>query len=587
MRAAFATVLVASAGLTVASIAIMSSTGDRASRTLQAAATTHTPGAMLLAETDRLARTAFQGALQVGMNDTDEVRGAAYAALEAFAGQRSTLETRASQLSVPAADVEKLVTLSNNFHEAATKLVRVPTDRTTYLAACETFANLSNQLRTTQTAYDTAARDTLATAGAHAQLWTGVSVSVGLLAAAGMVAGVAGFMHAWRKDKLAHRIEVDALSFASQESSNASQARTAALAQLADQFAPSLDGIAIYATQLGQPEASPAERSAVAAGLAAQSRGMANTLLALRDFINADAGSLSLQRIAVPLAPSVREVVDALKPHLPEGTGLRIDVDTSVPQRVLFDRDRLRQAVQSFVALGADEARAGLTQAQAWTMAPAPETTAATGEQQAAPIAQAPGEQASANAWIGSHLSITFDASAGQLVFTLRTPSSDFTLETLQSRLAPLNDVSRMKEPSWRRWLDLAIVDRIATQSGGQALMCSTIDGTCFITTRLQVGVSENTPNLADSITIEFGVPMPLELRQPTSKVSNPDIAQAASDVTTPTTAPAAPAATAVTDADHDHPAANIPITDANVAPTVDCSDAADLRDPSNTRKAA
>lgn len=580
MRAAFATVLVASAGLTVASIAIMSSTGDRASRTLQAAATTHTPGAMLLAETDRLARTAFQGALQVGMNDTDEVRGAAYAALEAFAGQRSTLETRASQLSVPAADVEKLVTLSNNFHEAATKLVRVPTDRTTYLAACETFANLSNQLRTTQTAYDAAARDTLATAGAHAQLWTGVSVSVGLLAAAGMVAGVAGFMHAWRKDKLTHRIEVDALSFASQESSNASQARTAALAQLADQFAPSLDGIAIYATQLGQLEASPAERSAVAAGLAAQSRGMANTLLALRDFINADAGSLSLQRVAVPFAPSVREAVDALKPHLPEGTGLRIDVDTSVPQRVLFDRDRLRQAVQSFVALGADEARAGLTQAQAWTMAPAPEATTASGEEQAAPTTEAPAGQAT-NTWIGSHLSITFDASAGQLVFTLRTPSRDLTLETLQSRLAPLNDVSRMKDPSWRRWLDLAIVDRIATQSGGQALMCSTIDGACFITTRLQVGVSENTPNLAESLTIEFGVPMPLELRQPTPKASAQTSTQAAVNADIPTPA------TSTAGVDHDHPAANIPITDANVAPTVDCSDAADLRDPSNTRKAA
>ncbi|MFN6043635.1 MAG: hypothetical protein ACK46V_17215, partial [Phycisphaerae bacterium] len=254
MRALFAAVLVASAGLTVASVAVMSSAGDRAARTLGDGAAAHVPGAGLIAETDRAARTALQGALQVAINDTDEVRGAAYGAVESFAGQCATYTTRATQCGVSTADVEAFSKSADVFAQSATKLIRTPTNRDSYLAAVEAFAVVSEQLRKTQAAHEARSRDTLAAAHAHTQLWTGVSVTLGLLGAAGMIAGVAGFMHAWRKDSAAHRSEVDMLNFASQESANASQARTNALAQIAEQFAPALDGVANYATQLGQPE---------------------------------------------------------------------------------------------------------------------------------------------------------------------------------------------------------------------------------------------------------------------------------------------------------------------------------------------
>ena len=579
MRAIFASILVVSAGLTVASVAVMSSAGDRAARTLEAGATTHTPGSTLLADTDRAARSALQGSLQVAINNTDEVRGAAYGALESFAGQRTTFEARASQFGVTTADVDAFTKLAGAFSERCMMLVRTPTDRDTYLAACEAFALLNEHNRKVHTAFDTSTRSTLAAAHGHTQLWTGVSITVGLLGAAGMIAGVAGFMHAWRKDSQMHRGEIDVLTFASQEAANTSRNCTAALAQLADQFAPALDGMAIYATQLGLPDASPGERTTVANGLAVQSRAMGNTLLALRDFINADAGLLALQRVAVPTAPCVRETIDALMPHMPEGTGLRIDVDKSVPQRVLFDRDRLRLAIASMVSLGADEACGTATQAEAWRMAPTPEgenlpTAASTDQEQ-------PQQQPT---WIGSHLAISFDASAGQLVFTLRTPARDINTETLHSRLSPLSDVTLMKDPSWRRWLDLAIVDRLATQSGGQSFTCSTIESACILTTRIHVGVAENTSTLAEAITIEFGTPMPRELREPaktataTLEVSSQPISPQAGDNANEPSAQAS---------ETEQLAASIPVTDVNVALPIDCSDAADLNQSPARHKAA
>ncbi|MFN7314334.1 MAG: hypothetical protein ACK5ZG_10855 [Phycisphaerae bacterium] len=580
MRALFAAVLVASAGLTVASVAVMSSAGDRAARTLGDGAAAHVPGAGLIAETDRAARTALQGALQVAINDTDEVRGAAYGAVESFAGQCATYTTRATQCGVSTADVEAFSKSADVFAQSATKLIRTPTNRDSYLAAVEAFAVVSEQLRKTQAAHEARSRDTLAAAHAHTQLWTGVSVTLGLLGAAGMIAGVAGFMHAWRKDSAAHRSEVDMLNFASQESANASQARTNALAQIAEQFAPALDGVANYATQLGQPEASPAERAAVANGLAAQARAMGSTLHALREFIQIDSGNLSLQRVVVPVAVTVRETVEAMNPHLPEGTGLRIDVDANVPQRVMFDRDKLRLAIAGLVGLGADDARAGLSQAEAWRMAPTPHGDEQAENSQPAAVA--------APTWIGSHLRIGFDADVNQLTFTLRTPVRDMTDETLQGKLSPLNDVTRMKDASWRRWLDLAITDRVATLSGGQAFTRVATDDACVVRVCMNVGVMDSTPGLGEAIVLEFGAPMPAELRETAKPAAEGQQAEAAQAETQRVDGEQHADAAHVDAGEHaEHPAANIPITDANVAATADCSDAGDLHDGKPGRKAA
>ncbi len=560
----------------------MSSTGDRAARTLGDGAAAHIPGTALIAETDRAARTALQGALQVAINDTDEVRGAAYGAVESFAGQCATYTTRATQCGVSTADVEAFAKAADVFAQSATRLIRTPTNRDSYLAAVEAFAVVSEQLRKTQAAHEARSRDTLAAAHAHTQLWTGVSVTLGLLGAAGMIAGVAGFMHAWRKDSAAHRSEVDMLNFASQESANASQTRTNALAQIAEQFAPALDGVANYATQLGQPEASPAERAAVANGLAAQARAMGSTLHALREFIQIDSGNLSLQRVVVPVAVTVRETVEAMNPHLPEGTGLRIDVDANVPQRVMFDRDKLRLAIAGLVGLGADDARAGVSQAEAWRMAPTPHGEGSEQTENAEPAAQA------APTWIGSHLHVGFDADVNQLTFTLRTPVRDMTDETLQGKLSPLNDVTRMKDASWRRWLDLAITDRVATLSGGQAFTRVASDDACVVRVCMNVGVMDSTPGLGEAIVLEFGAPMPAELRETAKPAAETQQVDAAQAETQQVGGEQHADAAHVDAGEHaEHPAANIPITDANVAATVDCSDAGDLHDGKPGRKAA
>jgi limonene-1,2-epoxide hydrolase len=333
---------------------------------------------------------------------------------------------------------------------------------------------------------------------------------------------------------------------------------------------------------------------------------MGATLTSLRDFIQADAGTLTLQRVVVPVARSVRETVEAMKPHLPDGTGLRIDVETTVPQRVLFDRERLRLAVASLVALGLEDAKAGLTQAEAWRMAPTPHANDA-GEQVSegaqgaasdAPVASAASEQAR---WIGSHLQVSFDASAGQLVFVLRTPARDMTDEMLQAKLSPLNDVTRMKEASWRRWLDLAIVDRLATQSGGQAITRQACDDACVLMMRIAVGVAENTPTLPEAIVMEFGEAMPSELRaspvvQAADATQDAGAVAAAREEDGHAKSSAGVDVSAGSPAQHphdhasgdhaDHPAANIPISEANVAAAVDCSDAADLGDKPGRRAA-
>lgn len=582
MRALFAAVLVASAGLTVASVAVMSSTGDRAARTLNAGAAEHAPGAALIAETERSARIALQGALQVAINDTDEVRGAAYGAIETFAGQCAEYSTKANLYGVPTADVDAFSAAANEFAQAATKLIRTPTNHDSYLAACATFAVVSEQLGKTLVSHDARARDMMATTHAHTQLWTGVSVTLGLFAAAGMIAGVAGFMHAWRRDSAAHRSELDILNFASQEAANASQVRTSALAQIAEQFAPALDGVANYASQLGQPEASPAERAAVAQGLAAQARAMGATLSALREFIQSDSGNLSLQRVAVPVAVTVRETIESMHPHLPDGTGLRIDVDADVPQRVMFDREKLRLAVAGLVGLGAEDARTGISQSEAWRMAPTPHTEAESAESADTTVPPATVPQP----WIGSHLRIAFDRDASQLAFTLRTPMRDMTDETLQSKLSPLGDVTRMKDASWRRWLDLAIIDRVATLSGGQAFTRVPADDACVLRVCMSVGVAENTPTLAEPIAIEFGVPMPIELREPAKVVAEP-VAASDTSSTQQDAMPAGAPAHAEANQHPEHPAPSIPITNANAAATVDCSDASDLHNDKPGRKAA
>ncbi len=558
----------------------MSSTGDRAARTLSAGATEHAPGAALIAQTERAARIALQGALQVAINDTDEVRGAAYGAMETFAGQCAEYSTKANLYGVPTADVDAFSAAANEFAQAATKLIRTPTNHDSYLAACATFAAVSEQLGKTQVSHDARARDMMTTAHAHTQLWTGVSVTLGLFAAAGMIAGVAGFMHAWRRDSAAHRSELDILNFASQEAANASQARTSALAQIAEQFAPALDGVANYASQLGQPEASPAERAAVAQGLAGQARAMRDTLSALREFIQSDSGNLALKRVAVPVAVTVRETVESMHPHLPDGTGLRIDVDADVPQRVMFDREKLRLAVAGLVGLGAEDARAGISQAEAWRMAPTPHTESAESADTAVPPADV------SQPWIGSHLRIAFDREASQLVFTLRTPVRDMTDETLQAKLSPLSDVTRMKDASWRRWLDLAIVDRVATLSGGQAFTRIAADDACLLRVCVSVGVAENTPTLAEPVVIEFGVPMPIELREPAKVAAEPS---AQSDTSGPEQAamPSSAPVHAEASEHHEHPAASIPIAGADSSSAADCSDASDLHNDKPGRKAA
>lgn len=578
MRALFAAVLVASAGLTVASVAIMSSTGDRAARTLSAGAVEHAPGAALIAETERAARIALQGALQVAINDTDEVRGAAYGAIESFAGQCAAYSAKATLHGVPSAEADAFAAAAAEFSQAATKLIRTPTNRDSYLAACEAFATVSEQLGKTHAAHGARAQDAMAAAHAHTQLWTGVSVSLGLLAAAGMIAGVAGFMHAWRKDAAASRSELDMLNFASQEAANATQARTGALAHIADQFAPALDGIATYAVQLGQPEASPAERAAVAQGLAVQARAMGSTLTALREFIQSDTGNLSLQRVAVPVGVTVRETVETLHPHLPDGTGLRVEVDSNVPQRVMFDREKLRLAVAGLVSLGADDARCGASQAEAWRMAPTPHDEAQ-GSAETSTTASAEPQP-----WIGSCLRIAFDRDANQLVFTLRTPLRDMTDETLQARLSPLSDVTRMKDTAWRRWLDLAIVDRVATLSGGQAFSRIASDDACVLRVCLSVGVAENTPTLAEPLVMEFGVPMPAALREPAEHVSEPNAQVDTSSVENVTASPDASAQVDTTEHD-EHPAPSIPMT--NASATSDFADAGNLPNDKPSRRAA
>jgi hypothetical protein len=98
------------------------------------------------------------------------------------------------------------------------------------------------------------------------------------------------------------------------------------------------------------------------------------------------------------------------------------------------------------------------------------------------------------------------------------------------------------------------------------------------------VGVAENTSTLAEAITIEFGTPMPRELREPaktataTLEVSSQPISPQAGDNANEPSAQAS---------ETEQLAASIPVTDVNVAPPIDCSDAADLNQSPARHKAA
>ncbi|MFY7894940.1 MAG: hypothetical protein ACOVP8_01810, partial [Phycisphaerales bacterium] len=183
---------------------------------------------------------------------------------------------------------------------------------------------------------------------------------------------------------------------------------------------------------------------------------------------------------------------------------------------------------------------------------------------------------------------IGFDADVNQLTFTLRTPVRDMTDETLQGKLSPLNDVTRMKDASWRRWLDLAITDRVATLSGGQAFTRVATDDACVVRVCMNVGVMDSTPGLGEAIVLEFGAPMPAELRETAKPAAEGQQAEAAQAETQRVDGEQHADAAHVDAGEHaEHPAANIPITDANVAATADCSDAGDLHDGKPGRKAA
>ena len=104
----------------------------------------------------------------------------------------------------------------------------------------------------------------------------------------------------------------------------------------------------------------------------------------------------------------------------------------------------------------------------------------------------------------------------------------------------------------------------------------------------MNVGVMDSTPGLGEAIVLEFGAPMPAELRETAKPAAEGQQAEAAQAETQRVDGEQHADAAHVDAGEHaEHPAANIPITDANVAATADCSDAGDLHDGKPGRKAA
>jgi hypothetical protein len=102
----------------------------------------------------------------------------------------------------------------------------------------------------------------------------------------------------------------------------------------------------------------------------------------------------------------------------------------------------------------------------------------------------------------------------------------------------------------------------------------------------MSVGVAENTPTLAEPIAIEFGVPMPIELREPAKVVAEP-VTSSDTSSTQQDAMPSGTPAHAEANEHPEHPAPSIPITNANASATVDCSDASDLHNDKPGRQAA